>query len=179
MGPVDGRPGGLAAPGRTRPAVPEMLVALGCLLFAGVVLWQTLVIPVSPMYAKVGPTVFPYMTAGGLAMLGALLFVQAVRGGWQPEEEAGVPVDRRAVGFVVAGLVANAALIGPLGFTAASVPMFVLIAHGFGSRRPLRDAVFGFALALAAYFGFAKALGVNIGAGLVENFLEGLLGLGG
>ena len=173
---VDGRTGDPVAPGRARPAPAEVLVGLGCLLFAGVVLWQTLVIPVSPMYAKVGPTVFPYMTAGGLAVLGALLMVQAVRGGWQPEEEAEVPVDRRAVGFVAAGLVANVALIGSLGFTAASVPMFVLIAHGFGSRRPLRDALLGFVLALAAYFGFAKALGVNIGGGLVENLIEGVLG---
>lgn len=168
--------GGPAAPGRARLAVPELLIALGCLSFAGVVLWQTFAIPVSPMYAKVGPTVFPFMTAGGLAVLGASLLVQAVRGGWQPEEEASVPVDRRAVGFVAAGLLANVLLIGPLGFTAASVLMFVLIAHGFGSRRPLRDASLGAALALAAYFGFAKALGVNIGAGLVENVLEGLIG---
>ncbi|RUX04212.1 tripartite tricarboxylate transporter TctB family protein, partial [Mesorhizobium sp. M2A.F.Ca.ET.037.01.1.1] len=36
-------------------------------------------------------------------------------------------------------------------------------------------------LALAAYFGFAKALGVNIGAGLIENQLNALMGamLGG
>jgi putative tricarboxylic transport membrane protein len=30
-------------------------------------------------------------------------------------------------------------------------------------------------IALAAYFGFAKALGVNIGAGLVERFFERLI----
>ena len=37
-------------------------------------------------------------------------------------------------------------------------------------------ALLGLALALAAYFGFAKALGVNIGAGLVEDLIERLLG---
>ena len=51
--------------------------------------------------------------------------------------------------------------------------MFVLVAYGFGSRQPLRDAGIGAALALAAYFGFARALGVNIGAGVVENLLGG------
>jgi putative tricarboxylic transport membrane protein len=51
--------------------------------------------------------------------------------------------------------------------------MFVLIAYGFGSRRPLRDAAIGFVVALAAYFGFAKALGVNIGGGLFERLLGG------
>ena len=32
--------------------------------------------------------------------------------------------------------------------------------------------------ALIAYFGFAKTLGINIGAGLVENAIEGVLGIG-
>jgi len=41
--------------------------------------------------------------------------------------------------------------------------------YGFGGRRPLRDAVIGLVISVAAYFGFAKALGVNIGAGLLEN----------
>ena len=49
--------------------------------------WQTPTMPVSPMYSKVGPTVFPYMTAAGLAVLAVLLLVQAMRGGWQPEDE--------------------------------------------------------------------------------------------
>ena len=154
-------------------AMPEFLIGLGLLGFAGVALWQTLSIPVSPMYAKVGPTIFPYITVAGLALLAIFLIVQALRGGWQPDEEKEVALDWRAFGFVVVGLVANAVLIQPLGFTAASTIMFVLITHGFGSRRPLRDATIGFSLALLAYFGFAGALGVNIGAGLIENLLGG------
>ncbi|TIV44463.1 MAG: tripartite tricarboxylate transporter TctB family protein, partial [Mesorhizobium sp.] len=71
--------------------------------------------------------------------------------------------------------VANLVLIQPLGFTAASVIMFVLICHGFGSRHPLRDVLLGLILALAAYFGFARALGVNIGAGFIENQLNAVL----
>ena len=82
-----------------------------------------------------------------------------------------------------AGLIANVLLIQPLGFTAASVVMFVLVCFGFGSRHPLRDVLIALVLALAAYFGFARALGVNIGAGLIENVLDSgidrLLGMGG
>jgi putative tricarboxylic transport membrane protein len=158
---------------RASIAMPELLIGLGLLLFAGVALWQTLAIPVSPMYAKVGPTVFPYITVAGLGVLAVLLIAQALRGGWQPEEEKEVAVDWRAFAFVVAGLVANAALIAPLGFTLASTIMFVLITHGFGSRRPVRDAIIGLLLALVAYFGFAKLLGVDIGAGIVEKLLGG------
>ena len=161
----------MTPPGRRSLAVPEALIGAGVLVFAGVVVWQILAIPVSPLYAKVGPTVFPYMTGAGLAVLGVLLIIDAARGGWQPAEEAEVDVEWRALGSVIAGLVLNVALIRPLGFTVASTAMFVLVAYGFGSRRIGRDLVIGFAVALAAYFGFAKALGVNIGGGLIEGLL--------
>lgn len=160
-------------PQATRPSLawPETTIGLGLLAFAGLVLWQTSVIPVSPMYAKVGPTVFPYITAGGLALLAAMMILQGLRGGWQPDDEKEVPVDWRSTLIVVAGLVANVALIGPLGFTAASTVLFTLVAYGFGSRRPLRDAAIGFVFAMISFFGFAKALGVNIGAGFFERLL--------
>jgi len=159
----------------TRLAIPELLIGLGLLACAAAVAWQTLAIPVSPLYSKVGPRVFPYITMAGLIVLSLLLVLAALRGGWEPEEEKETPADWKAMGLVAAGLVANLALIQPLGFTAASVVMFVLVCFGFGSRHPLRDALLGLALALAAYFGFARALGVNIGAGLVENQLNPLI----
>ncbi len=157
---------------RPRIAMPELLLGIGFLACAGAVLWQTLVIPVSPLYSKVGPKVFPYITFGGMLVLALLLIWAAIRGGWQPQEEKETPTDWRSMGFVVAGLVTNLVLIQPLGFTFASVVMFVLVCYGFGSRHPIRDALIGLVLALAAYFGFAKALGVNIGAGIVENQLN-------
>ncbi|AZO03183.1 MULTISPECIES: tripartite tricarboxylate transporter TctB family protein [unclassified Mesorhizobium] len=162
-------------------ALPELLIGVGLLACACAVAWQTLAIPVSPLYSKVGPTVFPYITMAGMILLSLLLILAAIRGGWQPEEEKETPTDWKAMGLVAAGLVANLVLIQPLGFTAASVIMFVLVCFGFGSRHPLRDALLGLVLALAAYFGFAKALGVNIGAGLIENQLNALMGamLGG
>ncbi len=154
-------------------ALPETLISAGLLLFALLVLWQTSQIPVSPLYAKVGPTVLPYMVAGGLVILSGGLLAAAARGGWQPAEEKEQALEWRGVGFVVLGLVLNVLLIGPLGFTAASTLLFVLVAYGFGSRRVLRDALIGLALALTAYFGFAQALGMNIGAGYVERLLGG------
>lgn len=155
------------------PAWPEIVLSAGLLAMAGIVAWQTTTIAVSPLYAKVGPTVFPYFTAGGLAVFALLLLRQGFRGGWQGEEEKATPPEWAAIAYVAAGLFANVALIKPLGFTAASVILFTLVARGFGSRRVLRDAAAGLLLALTAYFGFAKILGVNIGGGIVENLLGG------
>ena len=149
------------------------------LVFAGVVFWQTAVIPVSPIYAKVGPTIVPTITAIGLAGLGLLLLYSALTGGWQPEEEKEVTPDRVALAWIVAGLVLNVLLITYAGFTIASVVLFVCVARGFGSKAILRDAGIGAAFALIAYFGFAQTLGINIGAGIVENALNSLFGLEG
>jgi putative tricarboxylic transport membrane protein len=91
-----------------RLAVPEFLIGLGMLAASGAALWQTLAIPISPLYSKVGPTVFPYITTVGMTVLSVLLIVKAVRGGWQPEEEKETPTDWKAMGFVVAGLVRSA-----------------------------------------------------------------------
>ncbi len=156
---------------RSTLAWPETFIGIGLLAFAGLVTWQTATMAVSPMYSKVGPRVFPYMTAAGLALMALFMLVEGIRGGWQPDDEAEVPVEWRSTLFVVAGLIANVLLIVPLGFTAASTVLFTLVAYGFGSRQPLRDAAIGFTFAMISYFGFAKALGVNIGAGFFERLL--------
>ncbi|KAA2235771.1 tripartite tricarboxylate transporter TctB family protein [Salinarimonas soli] len=158
---------------RMRIALPEAFIGLGTLAFAGLVLWQTEQIPVSPLYAKVGPRVLPYITTGGIALLGALLLWRGLRGGWQPEEEKEVAPDWRAVAVLTVALVANVTLIGPLGFSLASTILFVLVAYAFGDRHVVRNAGIGLVLALLAYFGFARTLGVNIGAGFLENLLGG------
>lgn len=152
-------------------AWPEILIGAATLAAAVLVAVQIKAIPVSPLYSKVGPTVFPWITCGGLALLGAALLVAGLRGGWQTEAETAVAIEWPAVAWVAAGLLINVAVIDTLGFTVASTFLFVAVSRGFGSRRTLRDAGIGFTVALLAYFGFARALGVDIGAGLLEKLL--------
>ena len=162
-----------------RPAIGETTIAAGLLLLAVVVCWQALSIPVSPIYAKVGPTAVPIITALGLGVLSVILLASAWRGGWQLAEEKEAAPDRMALLWIAAGLVLNVLLIGSTGFTIASVILFVCVARGFGSRAILRDAAIGAAFALVAYFGFAKTLGINIGSGPIENAIERVIGLEG
>jgi putative tricarboxylic transport membrane protein len=154
----------------------ELVVALGVLVLAIVVFWQTFAIPISPIYAKVGPTVMPVIAAAGLGLLSLALLVSAFRGGWQSQEERETRPDYMSLAWVVAGLALNVLLIDAAGFTVASVVMFVCVARAFGSRAPLRDALIAAVFALVAYFGFAKTLGINIGGGIVEGALEQALG---
>jgi putative tricarboxylic transport membrane protein len=169
---------GSAGGGEHRRAVGEGVIGAGVLVLAGIVYWQTAIIPVSPVYAKVGPTLIPIMTAAGLAVLGVLLLVEAARGGWQSESERELAIDRVALAWIAAGLILNVLLIGPLGFTIASIVLFVCVARAFGSRALLRDAAIAAAFALTAYLGFARTLGINIGGGVVESAIEAVLGIG-
>ena len=73
-------------------------------------------------------------------------------------------------------LLANVALIVPLGFCLAASMQFVLVAAAFGSRRLVRDAALALVLTLVVWFGFVELLGVNIGAGLLEGAILRLLG---
>jgi putative tricarboxylic transport membrane protein len=153
----------------------ELAIAVGVIGLALVIYWQVQVMPASPIYSKVGPTLVPTLAAFGLLGLGCALLVSALRGGWQTDEEAASVPDRAALAWVAAGLALNVLLIGVAGFTIASTLLFLCVARGFGSRRIVRDAGIGFTFAMIAYFGFAKTLGINIGAGWVENAIDGLL----
>ena len=152
-----------------RPVAGEVGASVALILLALASLWQTLVIPVSPIYARVGPTLFPWIASSGLLVISILLLAQALSGGFGVEEN--LAVDWRATAWVAAGLAANAALIGTLGFVFAAVALFVCVARGFGSAAPLSDTAIGIVMALGSYLGFEKLLGVNIGAGILEGIL--------
>lgn len=151
---------------------PETLLALGIVALGLLALFETTRIPVSPMYAQVGPTLVAYVASALLIVLGIALLVQSWRGEWaSAPEESETPLDLRALGWLLLGLVLNIGLIGPLGFIPASVLLFTCTARAFGSRHPGRDALIGFVFAATAYFGFAQLLGINIGAGLLEGWI--------
>ena len=62
-------------------------------------------------------------------------------------------------------------LINTAGFVIAAAALFVGVARGFGSRRPLRDALLGLAVALAIFVFFVHLLNVNLPAGWLKPVL--------
>lgn len=151
---------------------PETLVALGVIALGCLAVQQTTQIPVSPMYAKVGPTVMAYAASTLLIALGLGLLLDVWRGNWtSPPEEAEAEFDLRAFGWLLLGLALNVGLIGPLGFVPASMLLFACVARAFGSRRIGRDLLVGFVFAAIAYFGFARLLGIDIGAGPLRDWI--------
>jgi putative tricarboxylic transport membrane protein len=159
---------------RRPPALGDAAVGAGVVALAGVLAWAVLQIPASPLYARVGPTLFPWIAVCGLAMLGVALTVVGLRGGWEHEEAPG-RIDLRGGLTFAAGLVLQVATIEFVGFILATTLLFVMTARAFDSSRILRDAAIGFALSTCAYVGFDKVLGYRIGSGLVEQFIGRIL----
>ncbi|MFC3126744.1 tripartite tricarboxylate transporter TctB family protein [Pseudoroseomonas globiformis] len=160
---------------RAKPgAGPDLAVGLFVVALGLLCLWQAVAIPVTPLYAQVGPKFMPYVIGALVTSVGIGLSVTALRGGWShtlEEVEHLPPTNWRAIGLLGAGLVANLVLIGTLGFVFAATAQFVLVAAAFGSRHPLRDFGIGVAVAFGAFLAFDKLLGVNIGAGILEGIL--------
>ena len=115
----------------TGPAWGDTAVGAAVLALAGVVGWQTTLVPQNAVYAQVGPTAVPWLVTAMLAVLGALLVWQGLRGGW--EREAHGVFDVRGLGWLLAGLALNVALIGTAGFIVASTALFACTARAFGS----------------------------------------------
>lgn len=157
----------------TGPVWADVGVGLGVLAMAGIIAYGVTAIPVSPLYARVGATVFPWIATAGLAALGAALVLVGLRGGWSRtlEDRPTDPFNPVAFGLMLGGLAVNAALIDTVGFVFASTAQFVLVCACFGSRAHLRNLGIGLAVTLGSFLLFDRLLGVNIGAGILEGIL--------
>jgi putative tricarboxylic transport membrane protein len=143
------------------------VLALG--LFVAV---ETTQLRVGPSHATVGPTLFPYLIAAGLLVIGALVLYQAFFG--HVAHEGGLQLDFVAVGLISAGIVAQMLLLEWVGWIPATTLLFATVARAFGSRRLLVDVAIGVALTALAFVVFNWGLGLSLPAGsLLESLMAG------
>ena len=158
---------------RSQLALGPLLVALGVIGIGAVVLAATAAIPTTPIYAQVGPRIFPSATGVGLLVLGIILALRAVAGGWACEatDPAEPKPDLAALAWIIGGLFLLMVLIQPRGFVLASTAFFALSVRAFGVTRWWVSLPVGFAVAVLAYVGFARLLGLRMGEGLIESLI--------
>ena len=146
----------------------ELLISLGLIVLGSFIIFETQGIAENQGYATIGPRLFPYIVGAGLTICGAVLAWHAMSGGWRH-----VPLDEGmhdapdwiAFGIISVGIVLHMVIIGWAGFIIASTVLFVLVARGFGSRRPVRDAVIAVILAVVVFVIFTLGLGLNLPKG--------------
>jgi putative tricarboxylic transport membrane protein len=143
--------------------IAQVLVSAAVLVLGAAFAAGTWLLPDSPGYAKVSARLFPGLIASGLLITGALLLLEALRGGFRNlEQEVRERLAWRAFGWVSAGIVAHMALVGGIGFILASALLYTATARAFGSARPLRDAIVGILLAALVYVLFTRALTLTL-----------------
>lgn len=143
------------------------------LLLAGALALGAVSIPSASGYAGVGPNFLPWLVAAVLSVCGAMLIWEARRGGFrQLAAPSGAATgDWQALGWVSAGILANAALLTRMGFVASCALCFALAVRGLRSsqgvpagdvRRTLLDMLTGVLIAAPVYWLFTKVLSINL-----------------
>lgn len=144
--------------------------------------WGALKIPSDAGYSGVGPNFLPWVVSAVLVLCGGLLVLQALRGGWSDVEppsgaERG---DWSAVSWMVAGVLANAALITTIGFVLSCALCYALAVRGLrlseGKARKglqalpqgLLDLAVGLLIAAPVFWIFTKLLSISL-PGLTGN----------
>jgi putative tricarboxylic transport membrane protein len=155
-------------------ALHHRLIGAGAFIVGALLAWGATSIPAQAGYAGVGPNFLPWVVALVLMICGVLL-VAAARGseGWVDAEppSGAARGDWPAISWVVAGVVANAALITTLGFILSCTLCFMLAVRGLrqsegkpagGWRQLVLDFVTGFLIAAPAFWLFTKVLAINL-----------------
>ena len=151
----------------------EIALSLGVLALGIGVAAVTATLPSEGGYARIGPNFIPAVVAGGIVLLGVWLAFEAFTGGWRSRDQPAEAFEPRPFLWISAGLFAHMALIGWAGFVVAGTALFLCVARGFGSRRPIRDLCIAAALSVGIFLFFVKLLNVNLPAGWLAPLLGG------
>jgi putative tricarboxylic transport membrane protein len=151
----------------------QLAMGIGALVVAAVLAFGAAAIPSDAGYAGVGPDFLPWVVSAALALCGVMLIREVLTGGYrQMEEPSGAARgDWRALAWVSAGVLLNAALITTIGFILSCSLCFALAVRGLRAsegkpigdlRQTARDAVTGMLIAAPVYWLFTKLLAVNL-----------------
>ena len=150
-----------------RPDGAALVIALVMAAIAAVIIWQTSMMRVPPIQAKVGPQVFPYAIAGGLVLLSIGTTLSAMRGSFPAREKD----NYGPMLWIIAGLLGQMFLIGWAGFSIGTAILFAFTAKGFG-RGPLWQTIpIGFVLAFVIWFIFSRGLQLSLPMGPIERLI--------
>jgi len=160
--------------GERAPAVlHQTLIGAGALLVGAAMAWGAAQIPAQAGYSGVGPNFLPWLVSVALMVCGSWLVYEARTGGWRETEPApgAARGDWTSLAWVVAGVVANAALITTIGFILACTVCFMLAVRGLraaegkghgGAKGLAMDFITGFLIAAPAFWLFTLVLGINL-----------------
>ncbi|MCP2248554.1 tripartite tricarboxylate transporter TctB family protein [Lentzea rhizosphaerae] len=157
---------------RSELGICALLVVLGVLVLTDAVRIPTDFAQRGP----VGPKAVPILVGSLLLVVAVMLARDVLRGG-RGEAEGGEdvdlsePADWRTVLLLCGAFLANAALIGVVGFPISGAILFWGAAYALGSRAYVRDPLIAAGLSILTFAVFNNLLGVPLPGGpLMEVF---------
>jgi putative tricarboxylic transport membrane protein len=157
---------------RSELGVSVVLLALGVLVLTDALSMTTDFAQRGP----VGPKAVPILVGSLLLIVAVLLARDVLRGG-KGEAEGGedidltAPADLRTVLLLCGAFLANAALIGLVGFPISGAILFWGAAYALGSRHLVRDPLIAAGMSVVTFLIFNNLLGVPLPGGpLMEVF---------
>jgi putative tricarboxylic transport membrane protein len=151
---------------RSELGVSAVLVVLGVLVLVDALRIHTDFAQRGP----VGPKAVPILVGSLLLVVAVLLARDVLRGG-RGEAEGGedidlaAPADWRTVLLLCGAFLANAALIGVVGFPISGAILFWGAAYALGSRNLVRDPLIAAGLSVLTFLIFNNLLGVPLPGG--------------
>jgi putative tricarboxylic transport membrane protein len=125
----------------------------------------------SSTYDSLGPSLLPYIIAGGLILTGLPILIGALLSGAEPNTIG--PIDWMPVVLITIGLILPIMLIVPLGWIPVIAVVFAFGARAFGSRRTLLDLGLGLLFGVATFVIFNYGLGRQLPSGWIVTWLFG------
>lgn len=157
----------------TPSTASQSLIGVSALLIGAVMAYGATFISSEAGYAGVGPNALPWLVAVVLMICGAWLVWEARTGGYREMDapSGAERADLPAAAWVVAGVVANAALITTLGFILSCALCFALAVRGLrmaegkpggALKRGVLDLVTGICISAPVFWLFTKLLAINL-----------------
>lgn len=161
-----------AGQGSGKRDLAGLAIAVALFVLAAIIVNDASHYVIRRSYAKFGPEIVPYLVAGGIAILGALTVVMALRGGFEARDK----LNFGGVLWLVAGIVAEIAMLyGGTGFIPGSAVLFAFAARAFGQKTlPLNLAV-GTVLSTLLFLLFRYGLGLSLPVGPLERTIDLIL----
>ncbi|GGU21961.1 tripartite tricarboxylate transporter TctB family protein [Nocardioides albus] len=165
--------------GRSGLVLAGLILAFAIYLTVGII---TMTVPDGA--EPPGPKFFPIILAVACYALAVMLTVHYVRRPEAPADTDGVETieepegvrhksftDWRTLGLTMAGFLAFALLLDPIGWILAAALMFWVIAWAMGSGSPLKDVAVALVLSCAVQVAFSAGLGLHLPAGILDGVL--------
>jgi putative tricarboxylic transport membrane protein len=152
----------------TRPDRSELGICVLLAVLGVLVLTDAIRIPTDfAQRGPVGPKAVPVVVGVLLLVVAALLVRDVLRGESETGEDVDLaaPTDWRTVLLLSAAFLANAALIGVVGFPISGAILFWGAAYALGSRSLVRDPLIAAGLSIVTYVLFNNLLGVPLPGG--------------